>query len=85
MSVVELNVTVEPEIKEIDITVVDELPNTELILESTPDVVVLASGNMGPAGSTGPMGPQGQWTALTQVEYDALDPHDPDILYVIVG
>ena len=85
MSVDELNVTVEPEIKEISITVADPLPSTELILESFPDVIVLASGNMGPPGSMGPPGPQGQWEALTQVDYDALDPPNPDTLYVIVG
>lgn len=85
MSVDELNVTVDPVIKEISITVADGVPSTELVVESFPDVIVLASGNMGPPGSTGPMGPQGQWESLTQVEYDALDPPDPDILYVIVG
>lgn len=84
MSVDELNITVESEIKEIAITVADDLPSTELIVESFPDVIVLASGNMGPPGSTGPMGPQGQWVSLTQVEYDALDPPNPDTLYVIV-
>jgi hypothetical protein len=85
MSVDELNVTVEPAIKEISITVADELPSTELIVQTIPDVIILASGNMGPAGSTGPMGPQGQWIALTQVEDDALDPPDPEVLYVIIG
>lgn len=85
MSVDELNVTVESVPKEIVITVSDELPNTELILETMSDVVILASGNMGPPGSTGPMGPQGQWTSLTQAQYDALDPPNPDTLYVIVG
>ena len=48
MSVDELNVTVESEMKEIMITVADELPSTELIVESFPDVYVVASGNMGP-------------------------------------
>lgn len=41
-------------------------------------------GPAGPVGPTGPEGPQGQWLSLTQAEYDALDPPDPDILYVIV-
>jgi hypothetical protein len=36
------------------------------------------------AGNVGPPGPQGQWVALTQAEYDALSPPDPNILYVIV-
>jgi hypothetical protein len=82
MSVDELNVTVESEIKEIAITVADELPSTELIIESYPDVVILTSGNMGPVG---PQGPPGQWLSMTQAEYDALDPPDPDMLYVIIG
>lgn len=85
MSVDELNVTVESELKEIAITVVDELPSTELIVQSFPNVIVLASGSMGPAGSIGPPGPQGQWISLTQAEYDALNPPDPAVLYVIVG
>lgn len=81
MSVDELNVTVSTEIKEITITVADELPSTELIVESIPDVIVLASGNFGPVG---PQGESAEWTALTQAEYDALSPPDPNILYVIV-
>ena len=81
MSVDELNVTVESEIKEIAITVADDTPSTELIVESFPDVMILTSGNMGPAG---PPGPPGQWVSLSQVEYDALDPPDPETLYVIV-
>lgn len=85
MSVDELNITVESEIKEIAITVADELPSTELTVQSFPDVIVLASGNMGPPGAMGPMGPQGQWMSLTQAQYDALDPPNPDTLYVIVG
>jgi hypothetical protein len=85
MSVDELNITVEPEIKEIAITVADDLPSTELIVESLPDVIVLGSGNLGPPGSQGPPGPQGQWVSLSQAEYDALDPPDSETLYVIVG
>ena len=37
------------------------------------------------AGAQGPQGPPGEWTQLTQAEYDALTPKDPDTLYVIVG
>jgi len=44
-----------------------------------PDIIV------GMPGPTGPPGPQGQWEALTQAQYDALDPPDFDTLYVIVG
>lgn len=40
---------------------------------------------IGMPGPTGPQGPQGQWMALTQEEYDALSPPDPDVLYVIVS
>lgn len=39
----------------------------------------------GPQGPQGVPGPMGQWTQLTQAEYDALNPPNPDILYVIVG
>jgi len=36
-------------------------------------------------GPPGPIGPPGQWTQMTQAEFDALDPPDPNTLYVIVG
>lgn len=45
-------------------------------------------GNTGPTGPQGPQGipgPQGQWVSLTQAEYDALDPPNPDTLYVIIS
>lgn len=45
---------------------------------TSPDVVVMLAGNVGPPG------PQGQWVALTQAEYDALIPPDPDTLYIII-
>jgi hypothetical protein len=47
-----------------------------------PGVLVIAAGNVGPRG---PQGSQGQWVSLTQAEYDALSPPDPDTLYVIVN
>lgn len=37
-----------------------------------------------PAGPTGPPGADAEWMALTQDEYDALSPPDPDTLYVII-
>lgn len=46
-----------------------------------PEVVVVGSGALGPQG---PPGPEGQWEALTQAEYDALNPPDPETLYVII-
>lgn len=45
---------------------------------SSPGVIVVAAGNVGPPG------PPGKWLALTQSEYDALTPPDPDTLYVII-
>ena len=45
---------------------------------STPNVLVIAAGNVGPRG------PAGKWVSLTQSEYDALTPPDPDTLYIII-
>lgn len=45
---------------------------------TTPDLLVVAAGNIGPPG------PAGKWEALTQNEYDLLTPPDPDTLYVII-
>jgi hypothetical protein len=48
----------------------------------------LPEGIQGPPGPVGPQGPKGDpalWVELTQAEYDALDPKDPNTLYVIVG
>lgn len=44
-----------------------------------PTVKLIAAGNVGPPG------PQGQWVSLTQAEYDALSPPNPETLYVIVA
>lgn len=35
--------------------------------------------------TAGPPGPPGQWVQVTQAEYDALDPPDPAVLYVVIG
>ncbi|MET0786559.1 MAG: hypothetical protein ABWY25_07635 [Paenisporosarcina sp.] len=77
MSPAELNITAITE----KIIVDSEVPDMLVVVESIPDVIVLASGNMG---LPGPPGPPGQWESLTQAEYNALDPPDPEILYVIV-
>ncbi len=42
------------------------------------DIKIITAGNLGPRG------PVGQWTAMTQEQYDLLDPPDPDTLYVII-
>lgn len=41
-------------------------------------------GPKGETGNTGPQGPPGEWTALTQSEFEQLDPPDPGVLYVII-
>lgn len=75
----DLNVTIEN--KEVEIIIDTDVPDIEVALDIFPDVIILGSGNMGPQG---PPGPQGQWISLTQAEYDALDPPDPETLYVII-
>jgi hypothetical protein len=66
---------------DVQITFVDADEMT-LQLVQTPDVVIDASASLGPQGPPGPVGP---WMSLTQAEYDALDPPDPDVLYVIIA
>lgn len=80
MSPAELNIQAITE----KITIDSEIPDVDLIVESTPDVIVMASNSMGPPGPPGPPGPQGQWESMTQAEYDALTLPDPETLYVIV-
>lgn len=62
-----------------DFSVVVE-PSRSIELETTtiPDILVIAAGNVGPPG------PSGKWEALTQNEYDMLNPPNPDILYIII-
>lgn len=49
-------------------------------------VVVGPPGQPGPVGPMGPQGvPGGPWLRLTQAQFDALDPKDPNTLYVILG
>lgn len=77
MSPAELNIQAITE----EITIHSEVPSIDLTVDSAPDVIVLAAGNVGPPG---PPGPEGQWVAMTQAEYDALDFPDSETLYVIV-
>ena len=51
------------------------------LLEVTTQAVNIVAGNTGPRG---PQGDSGQWVALTQNEYDLLNPPDPNVLYVII-
>jgi hypothetical protein len=80
MSLDELNITTE--MMEVPIKLGTSVPSVNLTAVPAADVIVLGSSNVGPQG---PPGPQGQWTALTQVQYDALVSPDPETLYVIVG
>lgn len=77
MSPAELNIQAITE----EIIVDSEMPTADLIVKSEPDIIVLALSNMGPQG---PPGEPGQWESMTQAEYDALNPPDPETLYVIV-
>jgi len=78
MSLIDLQIVAEND--DILVTVVP-LPTVDLVAVTTPDVLVLAAGNVGPPG---PPGPQGQWVSMTQAEYDAIPIPDPDTLYVII-
>lgn len=66
---------------DVQITFVDA-DETLLQLVQTPDIVIQGAAALGPQGPPGPVGP---WMSLTQAEYDALDPPDPDVLYVIIA
>jgi hypothetical protein len=49
-----------------------------LWIDSDADVIL-------PPGPQGPQGLPGQWTQITRADFDALNPPDPSILYVIIG
>jgi hypothetical protein len=57
---------------------VNSPPSVDLLSVTSPDVILIAAGNVGPPG------PPGMWEALSQAEYDALNPPNPDTLYVII-
>lgn len=75
MSHIELQVAAQ---KDDVVVTVAPPPPVQIQALSTPGLMVIAAGNVGPPG------PQGQWVALTQAEYDALSPPDPETLYVII-
>jgi hypothetical protein len=80
MSQDEIRIVTETE--EVNVVVVVEEPSViNLLVDPEPDVIIVGSAQVGPQG---PPGPPGQWASMTQAEYDALDPPDPEILYVIV-
>lgn len=77
--------------KVVDVSVtLQSQPTVTLQTTDIPTTQIIAAGNVGapgpqgPPGAPGPEGPQGEWVALTQAEYDALIPKDPETLYVIV-
>lgn len=62
-----------------DILVTVQPPkSTTIETQNPPGVIVIAAGNVGPPG------PAGKWEAMTQSEYDLLNPPDPDTLYIII-
>ena len=73
----ESDIIVTAEKKEILVTV-EPIKSATLQTRTTPGLLVIAAGNIGPPG------PPGQWEAVTQSEYDLLNPPDPDTLYVII-
>jgi hypothetical protein len=75
MSLTEFNIVIEK--KEVVVSI--EPPKSATIQTSVnPNVLILAAGNVGPPG------PAGKWEAMTQNEYDLLNPPDPDTLYIII-
>lgn len=65
----------------VDVALMVNPPDSVDILEITTATVNIVATNTGPRG---PQGESGQWQALTQNEYDLLNPPDPDTLYVII-
>ena len=73
----EFDIVITAEKKDILVTV-EPLKSATIETPKTPDLLIVAAGNIGPPG------PAGKWEALTQSEYDLLNPRDPDTLYVII-
>jgi hypothetical protein len=65
----------------VDVALRVNSPESLDILEVVVPTVNIVAMNTGPRG---PQGDSGQWVALTQNEYDLLNPPDPDVLYVII-
>lgn len=82
MSQDEIRIATETETEEVKVIVNEEPSVINLTVDPEPDVIIVGSAQVGPQG---PPGPPGQWISMTQAEYDALDPPDPEVLYVIVG
>lgn len=64
-----------------DVAIVVDAPMSIDVLEISVPTVNIVATNTGPRG---PQGDSGQWLALTQNEYDQLNPPDPEVLYVII-
>jgi hypothetical protein len=65
----------------VDVAIVVDSPGSVDLLDIIVPTVNIVATNTGPRG---PQGDSGQWVALTQSEYDQLNPPDPDVLYVII-
>jgi hypothetical protein len=65
----------------VDVALTVNPPDFVDLLGVTTSSVTIVATNTGPRG---PKGDAGQWVALTQNEYDLLNPPDPDTLYVII-
>lgn len=65
----------------VDVALTVNPPRSIELLDVTVPSINIVATNTGPRG---PQGESGQWVALTQSEYDALNPPDPEVLYVII-
>ena len=65
----------------VDVALMVNSPDSIDVLEVTIPTINIIATNTGPRG---PQGDSGEWVALTQSEYDLLNPPDPDVLYVII-